>query len=88
MYICIMYILYNVYIYIYICIYIYTYMCANKVDNKDMIQNIYIYIYLYIYIYIIRILIWCVLVVYTNSCFTPMMNYGKFMKIPYRMGDQ
>ena len=58
--------------------YIYTYMCVNKVDNKDMIQNI----------YIIRILIWCVLVVYTNSCFTPMMNYGKFMKIPYRMGDQ
>ena len=55
-------------------------MCVNKVDNKDMIQKI--------YIYIIRILIWCVLVVYTNSCFTPMMNYGKFMKIPYRMGDQ
>ena len=23
--------------------YIYTYMCVNKVDNKDMIQNIYIY---------------------------------------------
>ena len=30
--------------------YIYTYMCVNKVDHKDMIQNI-IYIYIYIYIY-------------------------------------
>ena len=24
----------------------------------------------------------------TLPCFTPMMNYGKFMKIPYRMGAQ
>ena len=66
------------YIYIHICVQI---RLIIRIWSKK-------YIYIYLYIYIIRILIWCVLVVYTNSCFTPMMNYGKFMKIPYRMGDQ